>query len=270
MLIYIESYKFTVPKLKKLFLLFFLLNTAHAFELRYCYEAESLYPFTNVIGAEKDRNGVFFDILSAVTKELDIKLVGYRSSWSRCKTDLKSGKADIIAVVIWTPERDKWAVFPKTEGIVDQSKSIWEAIYRVHTKKGSDLIWSGSSFNKSNARIGAPSGYVAYAKLDQLGVLPDKNLKAAQAFKLISRERLDGYVLEEVIGQNIAINNNLVEEIQTIEKPFMTSSWFAPVSRKFYKENPELSEKIFSHLAEYRRKNQGTLLKKYLGNKAKE
>jgi polar amino acid transport system substrate-binding protein len=251
--------------INKVVLIFILSLASHSTELKFCYEAEAMYPYTNHADA-KVKRGIFVDIIEAVSKELNLKLKIYRSSWTRCKEDLRSGSADVITAVIWTKERDKWAVFPKVGDLPDGGRNLWQGIYKVHKKRGSNLGWDGKSFNKKSVKIGAPTGYVAYKKLKKMNALTSNNLKVAQGLKLVSKSRIDGYVVDEVIGKSILKEQNIEDQIETIARPFMTSNWYAPLSLKFYRSNPELAEKFFNSVSRYRKENEKKLIQKYLGN----
>jgi polar amino acid transport system substrate-binding protein len=246
------------------FLLFFLVfSNSYAQSFKFCYEADTYYPFTND-STSKEKPGILVEIIKEASKRSGLNLSIYRSSWKRCMSDLKQGKADVIAAMIWTNERAKWAVFPIIDSRLDSEKYVWKARYMIHKRKGSGLTWNGVSFNPKKAKISAPEGYVAYNKLKKLNNLPAKNFKATQALQLISKKRLDGFVLEELIGKTLVNKLNLSKTIVSLEKPMFETLWYAPLSSEFVYKNPVKAKTFFSEVKKVRIEKMEGLKKKYL------
>lgn len=251
--------------IRKITLTFLLCYSALGTDLSFCYEFNDYYPFTN----KKNKingPGIIIEIINEAAKKSGLNVVAYRSSWKRCKEDLRNGRADITAAMIWTKKRSEWAVFPMKNGTVDTDKFLWKARYMIHTGSSSRVQWDGAKLGPSGVKISAPEGYVAYKLLDDIGVLPNEKFKAAQAMKLVSINRLDGFVIDELIGRNLLKNLGLEKSVTTLDKPFLETLWYAALSRKFKKQSPEKAISFHNQIEIVRKEMKEALVKKYISN----
>ncbi|WP_127717991.1 ABC transporter substrate-binding protein [Halobacteriovorax sp. HLS] len=246
----------------KLFTIFIISSASMGLELRFCYEFDTYYPFTNK-ATETNKQGIIPDIVAAAAAEVGVELVTYRASWKRCLMDFKNGTSDVIAAAIWSKERDEWSQFPKINGQLDKENYLWKADYLIHQHIESPQLWDGEKFIDKNLKISAPEGYIAYKKLAEAGVLNEEKLKADQGMLLVQAKRIDGYIVEALIGRNIIKRLGIEDKIVPAEKPYFSSLWYAPLSKKFSKKYPSLSEKFLQSVGSKRKELKEKLLKKY-------
>ncbi|EDQ00818.1 ABC-type amino acid transport/signal transduction system, periplasmic component/domain [Shewanella benthica KT99] len=236
--------------------------------MRICYEDKNNFPFITKESISDSKtlglHGTLTDLIiaSAHTSNLSIQLV--RLPWKRCIQHLAQGKIDAIFAAIWTQERETWGVFPKLNGSINLDQRLWRARYRVFIHKHSNLKWSNGQFSGLKLGVAAPLGYIAHDKLSKLGTLPANNLTPNEGFTLLVRGRLDGYVIEKYIGQNIINQLKLTDELTTLKEDFMHVNLYMPVSHQWYQQHSELTLKFWQTLAEVREEQGDTIFNSYI------
>ena len=219
-----------------------------------CHEDQQYSPYI-----EFDKKGKSIGILPSVIKEglLDLniehKIVYY--PWKRCLNLLKSNKVHAVFAAIWTPERDLWMAFPKdTNQKVNNRLSLWKAEYPIFVKRNSTLNYSSGKFVNILHGVSAPPGYVATKKLKSLNALAISTYVPKQAFPILRKGRIDGYVVERFIGQGIIESLGLSGEFKTLDENLLEAHWFLPFSKEYYKKNRESVEKLWKRLSIVRQK----------------
>lgn len=235
---------------------------------RICIESQNNMPFVN--GSDLDNSiefglhGALPDLLILTAKELDLQLDFVSLPWKRCIQELKQGRSDALFAAIWSEEREVWGVFPKKGETIDSKLALWFADYSVYSRIHSDLKWDGIEFSGLDNGVGAPFGYIAYQKLERLKALPTRNIGANEAFPLVAKGRLDGYVIERTIGDRYLQEHKLGGEVVRLTPSFMQVHWYVPVSHLWYKRNRELTQEFWNTLASIRESRGDKLLAPYL------
>ncbi|WP_281560056.1 hypothetical protein [Thalassomonas sp. RHCl1] len=229
---------------------FFISNFALAKELRLCYETESFQILSTTGGESTLISGnIFIDKVSQAVESAGFKAVFYRRSWGRCIQDLISGENDVIFPTVWMKERDKWGRFPRDkQGRLDNSRAIRKAIYRVYTPANSRLSWDGKQFSALSSGIGAPYGYVVYHMLKKGGFLSPMDLSVEEGFKMLALNRLDGYVIEEQVGDELIEREQYQGKITALPLAFHIGYFHLLLSHRFYRRDPAGAEKIWNEL----------------------
>lgn len=236
--------------------------------LRICYEDKNNFPFTTAENTSDTNTlglrGTLADIVITASQAIELPIEFVRLPWKRCIQHLSQGKTDAIFAAIWTPEREKWGVFPKINNGINSDQRLWRARYPIFTAKHTRLQWHDGYFTGLNLGVSAPLGYVAHDKLDKLGVLPVNNLAPEEGFRLISKERLDGYVIERFIGKHIIQQLKLSKEISSLPTDFMQRDWFMPVSQQWYQQHPQLTHQLWQSLSEVRKEQGEVIFNRYI------
>lgn len=237
--------------------------------LRVCYEDQDYLPYTKGSGNGADvalgKRGVLPDLVLLATEEVGLKAEFVSLPWKRCIQQLEYGQVDAIFAAIWLPERDKWGVFPKTDGQVNNHYRLWRVSYKIHLGRDSILSWDGNAFSHVQHGIGAPLGYVAYKKLEAMGVLPPQNHLPDEGFRLLGLGRLDGYVIEQSIGEQLIRKQKLMDAVQVLEKDFLQADWYLPLSHQWYGQNTALARQLWQALSQMR-ELQGEALYQHYAN----
>lgn len=188
-----------------------------------------------------------------------------RRPWRRCQYDMHAGNVDAILPVIWHPGRDAWGVFPKRpDGSLNRTARLWSASYQVFSYQGSLLEWDGSHFSGVSYGVSAPLGHVSYAILKQLDVSSEEAYDLKTGFQLLALKRLDGYVMESLVGQSIINANGWQGMITVLDRPFSAADWYLPLSHDFVEHQPQLSQRIWWALGKARESSRARLVKRYM------
>lgn len=219
-----------------------------------CYESAHFFPYKENADPNQKLSPVIKSIREAGEKSgLKVKFI--RTSWSRCLKDISNNNVDAILTSLWTKERDKIATFPKDEnGLPSKKHYIMKANYKVYTNLKSKIDWNGKEFLNLVSGIGAPKKYIANYKLKEMGVLKETDIKVKQAFDLIVKNRIDGYVIMKDVADIILKNYKNKDQIKFLDKDFITDLLYIPVSNKFAKDYPELTKSFFNELSIARNK----------------
>lgn len=234
-------------------------------EIRFCFEPQDYRPFT--IDSE-DRvsfgnNGMLTDMIILAAREAGLRPQFITRPWRRCIQYLTNGEVDAIYAVIWKKEREQWAKFPMDGNIPNSNKRIWSVKYPIYTQSDRVIGWDGSKFTDKNLSISAPLGYVAHEKLKSLDTLAPSSYAPEAGFKAVSRLRLDGYVVEESIGDWLVSKLGLTGLISKDPKPFFIADWYVPLSHQWYGLNPKKAEAFWQALEEVRKVSGEKLYEQY-------
>lgn len=227
-------------------------------QLTFCYENQDYLPFVRHIpdgSVSKGQNGVLPDLIIATAEQLGISIRFVSKPWKRCQVLLKAGEVDSIFAVIWQPEREAWGVFPKRSGQPDERYRLWRVDYKIYTRKDTELSWDGVRFSGVKMGLSAPLGYVAEKKLEQLGVNSKTNFLPAEGLKLVSKMRLDGYVLESSIGDYLVQSEGVRDEVAPLPHPFFYADWYLPFSHKLFNRYPQVVKRFWHELGNVRERH---------------
>ena len=237
---------------------------AWAFTL--CIEEADYLPYMSGIGESKGK-GMVPHMIRAAAKENQqpLKIVVY--PWKRCIDMLSKGQTDALAGSIWLPEREAWGTFPKLtgqpKGAPDRSKRLWSGEYPVFVAQQGTLSYDGKQFNGVKTGLSAPSGYVAWQRLKDAGVLNPAVLPPKTGLKLVALNRLDGYVVERHIGQHLLDKMGLTSQVTTLPTPYIKDDWYLAFSHQFQAANPDLTQRIWTSLGKIREEQGAELLRAY-------
>lgn len=233
-------------------------------DFTFCVEDQDNPPYQT--GPEKWKSsdqGLVVDLVNLAADYSDNNISYIHRPWKRCQQELKNGAIDGVIAFIFTEERDQWVVFPKTEGVPDDRYSFLGE-YRVFVHKDNELDWNGESFSDPFASVQSIPGYVADQKLRTMRILPKVELQPAKGLEMVSRGRIDGYVIDRLIGWEIAKKQGIKDELRAIETPFMSQAWYVAFSRKAFSQSEEDIERFWTILATVRDQYGPLLEQKYL------
>lgn len=168
----------------------------------------------------------------------------------RCIAMLRKGQVDALAAAFWLPERDAWGAFPKTAGATaaDPELRLWREEYRVFVPLQGTLRYDGVNFSGLSNGIGAPPGYLVWQQLKDAGVLSDHVLPPKVGLRLVALNRLDGYVIERSIGQNLLRVLGISAQVSLLPQTYYEDNSYLVFSHQFQQNNPQLAQAIWQSL----------------------
>ncbi|TCS38087.1 transporter substrate-binding domain-containing protein [Reinekea marinisedimentorum] len=241
-----------------------LVQQSYAESFTFCLEDQANPPFIHGPNdwGQSD-NGLFPDLVAIAAKEAGMDIQYIRRPWKRCQQSLKQGEVDALYAFIYTAERDQWAAFPKTKGQPDQ-RYAYLGNYKVFTHKNSSLNWDGTAFSDPQAMVQSIPGYVADQRLKAMQIMPQIELQPMQGLEMVSRGRIDGYVIDRLIGWELAHLLNIADSVKTIEQPFMEQPWYIAFSKQAYGHSRPEIEAFWTALEQARIRYSPTLEAKYI------
>lgn len=195
--------------------------------LKICHEASNYPPY--IYQQDGQAAGLLVNIIQTSAKNLNIHVEFDAKPWKRCQKDVKEGKSHALFAMIKTPTRAKEYVFPS-----DENNHLWTAKYPVFTRNDAQFSLSKYSPDKG---LGAPLGYVVWQKLKDRGWLSPFQYAPEQGLKMVSTGKLDGYVVERLIGLHLLYENQLKEKLIVSDENLLDTIWYLPFNQNFYHEN---------------------------------
>lgn len=232
--------------------------------IRVCYEDKDFPPF--LLGNSEqqvEEAGMLPELIHRSAKTLGMTIEYQRLPWKRCLKAVERGEIDALFAVIYTDARDSWAAYPKTNGKPD-GRYLYLSEYPVFVSSGSALRWDGTQFTPSKPMVQSVPGYVAEQRLIDMGMKPVLPLQPRDAMPVVAAGRIDGYVVERLIGQQILLDLGLEDQIKTLTEVFLAQPWYLAFSKQRYKTDSEKIEAFWDEI-DRQRESQGEALKqKYL------
>lgn len=203
----------------------------------------------------KDRDGqagLLPDMARAAGAEHGQAMTLQRHPWKRCIDMLRKGQVDALAAAFWSSERDSWGAYPKpagqATGAPDSNLRLWREEYRVFVPLQGKLRYDGVNFSGLSSGIGAPPGYLVWQQLKDAGVLSDSVLPPKIGLRLVALNRLDGYVIERSIGQNLLRVLGIGEQVRLLPQTYYEDDSYLVFSYQFQQHNPQLTQAIWHSL----------------------
>ena len=226
-----------------------LLNAAPK-EVVLVYENENNPPYALGNGKAIDfsRPGITLELLKKIEKKLDVKFIFKRVPWKRALLMIQTDNADGLFHASFKQERAKYAVYPTLNNLPDSDKSIMSNSYFLYTKKDSKLSWDGKKFINLNGKIGITKGFSIIDTLKD----PEKIDLCSDLSTSLTKLNLDavqGIVnLENRVDSMLLKNKELFNNIKKIKKPLRTKPYYLVFSKKFYDNNKQIVEAIWSEI----------------------
>jgi polar amino acid transport system substrate-binding protein len=200
-----------------------------------------------------DGTGHLQYLAGQAAKGVNLELARHVAPRRRCLEEIKSGLSDAMASA-YSPQRAETAAFPMVGGAIDASKALGVMTYHVYRRKGSALDWDGRRFKElKEGRLGVQSGFIYITdRFRQLGVPFDDGAKALEpTLAKLAAGRVDGVVgmMEEA---DSLIAAHYPGQMERAGKVFDQTPVYMMVSRQFYSQNPQLVERYWLALRNYR------------------
>lgn len=220
-------------------------TSVHAKDIKICHEANYYPPYIYSNGL--DAVGILVDIIDhtsgVTTKSIEL----YSNSWSRCKEDVIAGRAHALFAMVHTKERETLFAFPPNDKL--DAWHMWLAQYPIFIPSDTELDINSYQPDKG---IGAPLGYVVWDHLQQKNWLSPFEYEPTEGLLTLSRKRLDGYVVERLIGLNLIKDNNLTTTVKMSKHSLLDTKWYLPFNKAFYHDNKNTVHLVWKNMAKAR------------------
>ncbi|MBI5894307.1 MAG: transporter substrate-binding domain-containing protein [Deltaproteobacteria bacterium] len=235
-------------------------------DLIFACEDKENYPFIMGTGENiyKKKPGVSIEILKKVEEKLNINIKFVRMPWKRALSSVESGSVDGLFEISFKEERKKIGAYPMKNEKPDKDKRFFTAKYVLYTKKDSPVKWDGQRFFNVSGMIGAPLGYSIADDLKDKNVKVEASPSTKNDMKKLLLGRIDGAAALEYEGDNIIKRDNeLQKNIKKHEIPLAVKDYYLIFSRRFYKKDKKLAQKIWDEIEAIREKELDKIMGKY-------
>ncbi|MCZ4282482.1 hypothetical protein O4H49_16970 [Kiloniella laminariae] len=204
-------------------------------------------------------------MISEALAKIDVKAGYIRRPWKRCLALLENNEIDAVFPSIYLKEREALGQYPfdsnassetGADAAPDFDRRLLRVSYMLFARSDTVLMWDGTAFNNVEMSIGAPLGYVVVKRLkEDFGLEANTVHSPEKGLSLVAEGHLAAYIIERNIGRELLARSGLVNEIVELKPAFAEYDWYMMISHKFYSENREFSEEIWSEIATYRRQS---------------
>lgn len=225
------------------------LNTAHTTTpVTFCYENRELLPHyakpalqSDVVPAVKP--GAAIEILQQLDKDTPSVTFTYvRMPWKRCLKEIKQGKVDAV-IGRFTPERQKFSVFPITDEQPDPKRAFSVASGCLVYNNNHNIKWDGKTITLPKLlTMALPRGYSSIERYKNMGfdVYVVDSLQKAQ--ELLLNDKVDASIAHcgrKDFPKHITIN----------PLPINSSYGYLVFSKQFYAAEKEKIDILWKNLS---------------------
>ncbi len=254
---------FTVKLAKKSFktslaiTLLVLPNLANAISI--CYEEQDNFPYSYQSQAHNTRHqGLFIEIITKAAIKANLTINFIRRPWLRCQQMVRNNSAQALFSMIKTPDRMLAFSFPKNEENI-----LISGQYKLFVKKGSvfsqpqTLALLSDEQQRLNIKaykqqkhygLSAPTGYVVNQLIKQHKLNSVFEYQITEGMQAVAQGKLDGYVVESIIGIDHIYSHHLENEILMTDIVVAKENLYIPFNKKYYMRNKESIDNFWSYL----------------------
>lgn len=249
-------------------LVFILPATAEMKKITFVCEDKEDFPVLMGNSSElaKTKPGVAVEILNMVEKKLGVVIEIKRVPWKRAlEIELKNNNADGLFTASYKKEREEFGSFPMKDGQIDKNRKFSNVTYVFYRQKNTSVDYDGTVLNNLKGKIGAPRGYSIVEDLQKKGYAVDESGSTQTDLLKLAKGRIGAVAALELTGDYILKTNpDLNKAVEKISTPISTKGYYFMLSHQFVKDNPELSQRIWTEIAATSSKEYQNLVKKYL------
>ena len=214
-----------------------------------CYESKGYPPFSYQQQNQKQR-GLLVDLVTTAAKQAKIDVNFIRAPWLRCNKLLEQNKVQATFAMIRTEEREQLFAFPDEQlAASERNRYLWLARYPIFIQRNKAIDFNSY---QPNFGIGAPLGYVVSQQLADKGWLSPIQYNAEQGLAMVAANKLDGYVVEQSVGQHILKRLQLEQEVSASTWALVEAKWHVVFNQAFYNDNQARVELFWHQLNQLR------------------
>ncbi|WP_250656170.1 substrate-binding periplasmic protein [Alkalimarinus coralli] len=219
------------------------------------YESKENPPYYMGVGPQvsADYPGISVELINEIALKLGVEVIYRRTPWQRGLFMLSNNHIDAIFHASYNEERRNIGYYPMKDGVIDASRSIMPQSYFFYVKKPAPFSWSGQNFSSIKERIGAVIGYAVVDLLREKQVDVVEVRSQVIGLRMLQYGRINGFAgLENMVDLQLQKHPDEFTDIEKITPPIMTKNYYLLFSKRFYRENTELAERIWDQMKVFR------------------
>jgi polar amino acid transport system substrate-binding protein len=242
-------------------------NAQNNTDVQLCYEDQDYPPYLIGTGRKPvmPNPGVLVELTKSAFESAGFTVSYIRRPWKRCMRMVEENKVIGMFGVIYLPEREIFGHYPMRNNAPDKERRLLSVDYPVFVNVDAPVKWDGHTFADKKIHLGTPLGYATVTELENVHHLsPNQSYLPQDGLEAVSLNKLDGYIVERNVGEQLLLKHKLQKTVIAQEPPFKSHDLYLLLSHGFYEKNTEKAEKIWSHLAVLRKTVLDDLMKSYL------
>jgi polar amino acid transport system substrate-binding protein len=235
-------------------------------ELRVLYEDKDTPDHTGEGAVPARDPGIAVEMVALLAEHIpELRIRFARRPWARCLAELGAGQADAIFSSSFKPERQQIGAYPMQDGRPDRRARLDTKSYSLYKLRGRALSWNGQHFSPQRPDIIAMRGYSIVDDLRALGAEVREVEHSALAYRMLLRERVDGFAQLTPVGDYTLARTPEFGAIVKLEPPLIVKDYYLQIGHDFQRRHPGMSRRIWSTLGQIREAELERLYLKYMG-----
>lgn len=169
--------------------------------------------------------------------------------WQRCLTQAQQGRVTGLLSIGWTEERAQWFSFPQQGKAPDPQLALYEVPYHIYVHRDSKVQWNGQHFNGLTYGLITLKGYLAEERLRELGALSPLQTDIHQAVELVTKGRLDGFVIPPGAVERVFRQQPAFAQLKQLDTPLFAMPLYLAFYPGYCQDAASKCQQIWQHLA---------------------
>jgi polar amino acid transport system substrate-binding protein len=230
-------------------------------KIKTCVIDSDLFPLWQAPRKEHSQfPGINIELFNQISKQLKFEIDWVRAPFARCLALLSAGEVDIVNAASFKTEREKFGLYPRKRAEVDTSKRLKYDTYKAFVRQNSQIAWDGNKFENLQQgllliEIGASIGSL----LKNLDLNVQEIASVDRSFLMLSLGRA------EVVVTNAYNRPNNLDNIRIVSPEIISKPYYLMISTQFYRQNPDLSERMWQASAELQAEQHDIIVERYRG-----
>lgn len=230
-------------------------------QVKTCVINSDLFPLWQAPRKEFSKfPGINIELFNQIAQKLNFNIDWVRAPFPRCLALLSAGEVDVVNAASFKVEREKFGLYPRKRTEVDVSKRLKYDTYKAYVRKTSPISWDGEKFKNLQQglvliEIGASIGSL----LTTLDLNVQEIASIDRSFLMLSLGRA------ELVVTNAYNRPNNLPDIRILSPEIIRKPYYLMISTQFYRQNPDLSERIWQVSAELQTAQHEIITERYRG-----
>lgn len=224
---------------------------AEAPPLVMCYEDVAQRPWTT-----PDNNGLTFELLRRVEKQLGERFVYAAKPWRRCLEELRTGTVDAVIAAADSKLRRSFAAYPLLpDGRADPARALFTDTVNVFLRVGGSGSWDGQTLAAPKQEVAVQSGYLVASVLRERGFVTRELVKSADdGLHLLASGMFDVAVLQGMEAGRLARSDaRFRDRVVQAAPPYRVVEFHLIFNLAAYRSAPQRAEAIWRAIAAARK-----------------
>lgn len=218
-----------------------------AVPLRLVLNDQSSPPYLLGNGAELENPpGLVVELVQQAAQACDVSLQVERQSSLRQLQSLRTGNADAVPLLSYSPERAQYASYPMRHGQPDPRFRLTTLAYSFYVRKGSPVRWDGKQLSGYRGKVGTDLGWSVAGDLARLGIAVENAVGVATNLAKLRLGRIDVYAAQDVLVAALLQGDH---GLVALRPAIVTKDYYLPFSLQFSQQYGQVVQCMWQQTA---------------------